>query len=178
MILFSLGEKALIFLAFVIAIVLFFAILNIFKKKKALDEVKQTLIEIAGESSVVKIDSKAFDFEMDYNNKKFLIKMIYHPTRNEININSKDYWQVNEGTVSSRKSGTQMQGVYDLVNFDLASNGYNKNDTQKLYVIYPSSRVLLKVINECEMEFIKPETDIYGCKVNNFTDLKENINKF
>lgn len=178
MILLSFGEKALIFVAIVVVLIGYFAISNVLKKKKALSEVKQTLIEIAGESSVVKVDSKVYDFEMDYNNKKFLIKMIYHPSRNEININSKSYWQVNEGSVSSRKSGVQMQGVYDLVNFDLASNGYNKSDTVKLYVIYPSSRVLLKVINECEMEFIKPETDIYGCKVNNFTDLKENINKF
>ena len=69
-----------------------------------------------------------------------------------------------------------MKGVYDLINFDLKNNNYPKN-TVKLYVIYPDSVSLLKVINECEMKFITPQIDIYGCKMNRFIDLEEKINE-
>ena len=113
---------------------------------------------------------------MNLDDKKYLIKMIYHPKSYEININSKKYWQVNRGIVSSRKSGEQMKKVYDLINFDLKENEYPKN-TIKLYVIYPFSKRLLKVINECEMIFIKPNTDIYGCRIINYNSLEEDIQK-
>ena len=146
-------------------------------KKKALNNIQEALITLAGSENVTYVKSKAYDFMVNYNEKTYLIKMIYHPARHEINVNAKDYWQVNKGVVSSRKTGEQMQGVYELINFDLKSNNFSKN-TVKLYVIYPSSRCLMKVLNECEMQFIKPKTDIYGTKMTNFTDLVDNFNEF
>lgn len=144
-------------------------------KKKALKNLNLTLTEIAGANNVKKIDkNKAFDYEIDYNNKKYLIKMIYHPSRCEINVNSANYWQINRGIVSSRKSGEQMKGVYDLLKYKPSDNGYAKN-TIKLYVIYPYSNRMMKVINECEMVFIKPNTDIYGTRLINYKNLKEDI---
>ena len=144
-------------------------------KKKALKNLNLSLEEIAGATNVKRVlKNKSFDFEMDYNNKKFLIKLIHHPSKCEININSANYWQINRGIVSSRKSGEQMKGVYDLLKFKLTDNGYAKN-TVKLYVIYPYSNRLMKVINECEMVFIKPNVDIYGCRVINYKDIKEDI---
>ena len=164
-------------LTLITLIIIIAIFINKNNRKKALNKIYLTLIQTAGLENVKRMKLKAFDFEMLYNNKIFLIKMIYHPSRHEINVNSKDYWQINRGVVSSRKSGEQMKGVYDLINYNLADNGYPKN-TIKLYVIYPSSKRMMKVINECEMKFIKPEMDIYGCRINNYTDLKENIDKF
>lgn len=150
---------------------------GIIKKAKAYKSLYNTLVEIAGNENVKEVKNKAFDYEVHFDDKTYLVKMIYHPNTYEININAIDYWQVNRGAVSSRKSGEKMSGVYDLINFDLEKNGYAKN-TIKLYVIYPFSRTLLKVLNECEYEFIKPHTDIYGCKLTNYRDLKDNFSKF
>jgi hypothetical protein len=147
--------------------------LNIFKNK-AYNKLYSKLIDISGINNIKRGTSKAFDYEINYNDKIYLIKMIYHPRSYEININAKSYWQVNRGVVSSRKTGEQMNNVYDLIEFDLTENNYPKN-TVKLYVIYPYSKALLKVINECEMVFIKPNTDIYGCKIVNFITLEEDI---
>lgn len=147
------------------------------KKNKGYNNIYNTLVEIAGEDNVSIVKSKAFDFEMNYNNKTFLIKMIYNPCSHEININARDYWQINRGVVSSRKSGEQMKNVYDLIEFKLDDEKYKKN-TIKLYVVYPDSRSLMKVINECEMQFVKPKTDIYGTKMTKYSKLKEEIDMF
>ena len=161
----------------ILLIVLTIVLIRVFSIKKALSELHLKLCNIAGcENVKVIIKNKAFDYEMQYNNKIYLIKLIYHPSRAEINVNSKNYWQINRGKVSSRKTGEQMKGVYDLINFNLTKNNYPKN-TVKLYVIYPDSISLLKVLNECEMQFITPKTDIYGTKINRFKDLEENINQ-
>ena len=161
----------------ILTIILIVVIIRQLNIKKARNLTQQKLINIAGESNVKRVlKNKTFDFEVTYKNKIYLIKMIYHPSRAEINVNSKRYWQINKGSVSSRKSGEQMKGVYDLINFNLIENNYPKN-TVKLYVIYPDSKVLLKVLNECEMEIIKPNTDIYGTKINRFIELEENFEK-
>jgi hypothetical protein len=152
-------------------------IINKVLKDKAYTNVYNTLCKLAGNDNVSRVKSKAFDFEVDFNNKKYLVKMIYNPGRHEINVNAKDYWQINKGVVSSRKSGEQMKNVYDLINFKIDGENYKKN-TIKLYVIYPDSIGLMKVINECEMEFVKPKTDIYGTKMTKYVNLEEEFKEF
>jgi hypothetical protein len=162
----------------ILLLVITIIIYRILNKRKAYLRLYNTLIDIASIDNVVEIKKcKAFDYEVKYKDKIYLIKMIYHPACYEINVNSKDYFQVNVGAVSSRKSGEKMNNVYDLMNFNLEENNYPKN-TVKLYVIYPYSKTLLKVLNECDYQFIKPNTNLYGCKMTNFTELKENFDLF
>ena len=157
-------------------IVLLFVIVSILNKKKAYTNLYNKLLSYTDKVEVVK-DNPAFDFKMDYNNKLFLVKLIYNPSCYEININAKHYWQRNEGVVYSRKKGEQMKGVYDLTFFDLKANNMPL-DTVKLYVIYPDSTRLMKVINECEMVMINPSVDIYGTRVEKYNLLDQNINKY
>ena len=165
------------FLIPVVLLIIAYIIYIKIKKSKAYMRLYSTLVGIAEIENVKQVRCKAFDYEVKYNEKTYLVKMIYHPGLYEINVNAKDYWQVNRGAVSSRKSGEKMDGVYDLINYKLEENGYSK-DTIKLYVIYPYSQTLLKVLNECEYEFIKPHTDIYGCQMTNDRDLIDKFSKF
>ena len=157
-------------------IILGYILLCYINKRKAYKNLHEKLLTISSSVEVVK-KNKAYDFKMNHNGKLFLIKLIYNPSCDEICINAKHYWQQNHGVVSSRKKGEQMKGVYDLIFLDLAQNNFPL-DTVKLYVIYPESQRLVKVINECEMIFIKPNVDIYGSRVNNYSDLEKNINEF
>lgn len=157
-------------------LVLIYLLICILNKKKAYNNLHNKLLSFTDKVEIVK-DNPAFDFKMDYNNKLFLIKLIYNPSCYEININAKHYWQRNEGVVSSRKKGEQMKGVYDLTFFDLKANNL-PSDTVKLYVIYPDCKRLMKVINECEMVMINPSVDIYGCSVDKYIELEKNIDKY
>ena len=44
----------------------------------------------------------------------------------------------------------------------------------KMYIIYPNARSLLMYINECEMKFVNPKTDVYGTRVVTFVDFSKN----
>lgn len=151
-------------------------VIKIVKKRNAYKNVRSILLQIAGFENVKLSNNKAFDYEMNYNDKIYLVKLIYNPKEYEINVNSKNYWQINKGIVSSRKTGEKLEGVYDLINFNVKENCY-EGKVVKLYVIYPNSKSLLKVINECEMEFIKPKTDIYGCKITTYYNIKKEIDE-
>ena len=75
----------------ILLMVITIVIIRINKIKKAHDRLYLKLIQIAGIENIKVIkNNKAFDFEMNYNNKLYLIKMIYHHSRAEINVNSKD----------------------------------------------------------------------------------------
>ena len=158
-------------------IILTILIIKQIRRKKAHENLFNKLCNIAGADNVkLVIKNKAFNFEMFYNERIYLVKLIYHPSKAEINVNNKLYWQINKGVVSSRKTGEKMEKVYDLILFDLEKNNFPLN-TIKLYVIYPNSVTLLKVLNECEMEFISPKTNIYGCRMLRYTDLEEKISE-
>ena len=47
-------------------------------------------------------------------------------------------------------------------------------DTVKLYIIYPNAKTLLIYVNECEMEFVSPKTDVYGTRIVTFVNLLQN----
>ena len=160
----------------VIVLIISIIIYNIMRKKLALKKIKETLEQCLCEVEEVK-KNKAFDFIAKKNGKTYLVKTVFFFCQDEINVNSKDYWQANHGAVSSRKKGEKVPNVYDLVNYDLKLNGYVEN-TIKLYVIYPQATTLMKVINECEMVMIKPNVDCHGAKLTNFTNLQRDFDLF
>lgn len=109
-----------------------------------------------------RIKNKAFDLILKKDGEEYYVKVIFNPREDEININSKYYFQINHGVVSSRKKGEKLEKVYDLIDL---------NQKNKIYVIYPGSKRLMKVINECEMIFIDDNTDIYGTKMYQFKNM-------
>lgn len=160
----------------IVLLILGYILLCVFNKKKAYKNLYSVLLKFSNNVEIIKGNS-AYDFKMEYNNKLFLIKLIYNPSGYEININAKHYWQRNQGVVTSRKQGEQMKGVYDLTFLNLKEHNFPSN-TVKLYVIYPDSKRLMKVINECEMVMINPSVDIYGCRVEKYINLEKNIDKY
>lgn len=148
-----------------IALFLFFIIRKIKAKKNIINKLNELNIGIVDVKK-----EKSFDIKITTKNKVILAKIIYHFNKAEINVNSKNYWQINRGVVSSRKKGEKMKNVYSLLQYDYKKNGYPK-DTIRLHIIYPSSVRLIKVLNECEMAFINENTDIYGTRIIPFNEI-------
>lgn len=65
-----------------------------------------------------------------------------------------------------------VEGVEPLMRLDLANT---QKKEHKLFIIYPNVTALLKVINECEMVFVYPDTDVYGAQVISYKKLEENL---
>ena len=57
---------------------------------------------------------------------------------------------------------TFVEDIEPLMRLEL-ENSIKKE--HKLFIIYPNVTALLKVINECEMAFVYPDTDVYGAQV-------------
>ena len=44
-------------------------------------------------------------------------------------------------------------------------------EIHKLFIVYPNARQLMRAVNECEYEFIYPETDVFGVNVITYNTL-------
>lgn len=115
---------------------------------------------------------KEFKPEYDYAFKTeeytYLIKVIPNMVNEEICVNNSVKWQLRRSF--NDESMRFVENVEGLMRLDCDSK------FKKLYIIYPNARSLLKYINECEMVFVNPDTDVYGANIVSFLQLKENPN--
>lgn len=112
----------------------------------------------------------AYDYYIENDNHRYFIKLINNPNNQEICVNNAIKWQLRNGL--HEKGFRFVEGVEQLMRMDVKNNG---KEIHKLFIIYPNSRALLKVINECEMVFVDPTTDIYGAKIITYKQLEEDF---
>lgn len=115
------------------------------------------------------VKKDAYDLVYEDDKRVIYVKIVYNPANREICVNNAIKWQLR--THGGSEEMSFVEGIEALMRMDVKQKEkYNK----KVYIVYPSARALLKVINECEMVFIYPETDVYGTYILSYNDLKEN----
>ncbi len=117
---------------------------------------------------------KIYDYLVDTKDFVYCIKVIYNFNNLEISVNNKNYWQLNDKVISSKKSGTKLEGIYDLVNDEKLK--FDKPH-KKVYLVYPNSKILVRAVNESELAFIHPNTDCFGVNLIKFTELDDLFKK-
>ncbi len=165
----DLVKYGIIFLvAIVTGIILTVIIFNLIKKNnenKMYDDVYfllQSLIpddETKDSFKIEKNSSNDFDYIFQTPNYTYYIKIIKNFGSHEICINNATKWQIRKSL--NDNSMNFVENVEGLMRLDVDDTKKKK----KLYIIYPNARSLLKYINECEMVFVKPNTDVYGTNV-------------
>ena len=110
-----------------------------------------------------------YDYILKTKNFTYYIKLIQNNNLNEITVQSSVKWQI-------RKSPKHTIYISDIEEFmRLRIPDENNKVSKKIALIYPDSKSLLRYINECELEFITPDTDVYGCNVVTYKQLYENL---
>ena len=118
---------------------------------------------------IKKNDTSTFDYTFETPRVVYYIKIIPNLLNEEICVNNSVKWQLRRSF--NDETLRFVEEVDGLMRMEINSSKNHK----KLYIIYPNSRALLKVINECEMVFITPETDIYGANIITFKQLEDNF---
>ena len=111
-------------------------------------------------------NEKAYDYTFKTPTSIFYIKIVPNFSNYEICINNSVKWQIRKSFGDD--SLNFVEGVEDLMRME-----FSEKNAKKLYIIYPNAKALLKYINECEMVFVRPETDVYGTNVIPYVALKE-----
>ncbi len=109
---------------------------------------------------------KAYDYTFKTPTSIFYIKVVPNFSNYEICINNSVKWQIRKSFGDD--SLNFVEGVENLMRME-----FSEKNAKKLYIIYPNAKALLKYINECEMVFVKPETNIYGASVISYQAIKD-----
>ena len=129
--------------AFGLAIYIIFVVLS----KKKLELIKRKTTSSLEEYGDIRIEGKKTFFKTTKRNYQVLF--CYVSGNGELTINSRTMWEI-------INSGTSQ--VIDQTNF-LASND------PKIVIIYPSTHVIKRYINENEMVFVKPTDYFYDMHI-------------
>ncbi len=167
----------------IVFLIIFFNQLNKNRIKKMFKDVEDVLTEIVMQdkdnSELIKIeyDTKkenrhAYDFILRTKSFSYYIKVVDNHSGYEICVNNSVKWQIRKSF--NDESMNFVPDIEELMRMELPKE-FDEKIPKKLYIIYPGARSLLRYINECEMEFVHPTTDVYGTNIITFSDLKENI---
>ncbi len=114
------------------------------------------------------LQKSLYDFVLRTKNYVYYIKLIPNNNLNEITVQSSVKWQMRK----SMKSTIYISDIEEFMRLRLTDEG---KISKKIVLIYPDSKSLLRYINDCELEFITPDTDVYGCNVVTYKQLSENL---
>jgi len=113
-----------------------------------------------------------YDFVLKTEGYVYYIKVVDNHSGYEICVNNSVKWQIRK--TFADESMNFVSDIEELMRMELPREDSTRIP-KKLYIVYPGARSLLRYINECEMEFVHPTTDVYGTNIITFNDLKENI---
>ena len=136
---------------------------NVYKVLKNIQE------NIDGDSRILRCYTKTHDYYFETPTKKYYIKIVNNPGNHEICVNNALKWQLRKSLGDDRMYF--VEGIEPLMRMEIEPS---PKETKKIYIIYPNARSLLKYINECEMIFINPTTDVYGTNIITYADFSEN----
>lgn len=163
-----------VLLIILVAFVLTMSFINKNKIKKMYSDVEDVIKHSIPENdegyNIIRNNEKTYDYQFITPKCDYYIKVIPNFGNEEICINNPLKWQLrksfNDDTMRF------VPDVEPLLRLDIPSSG---KAIKKLYLIYPNTKSLLKYINECEMIFVQPTTDVGGSNVVTYINLKEHI---
>lgn len=155
-----------IIIIIVIAIIALFVVVLIFTKnaniKSSIEENFYTKIKELG-YEIKDVEFKCYNQIIKNNNVTFLVKLIKIPEYAEIQINNKVTWEIKYGAGNTPgKAQPYKKMLKDISEF---MNLETKENEIKLVIATPSPKKIVKYINECEIVFVTPYTDVYGTRL-------------
>ncbi len=84
--------------------------------------------------------------------------------------------EINDAPKNKKKAKKEEEMTFSDLELDIEGKKEEKQYMKniKMYIVYPNARSLLMYINECEMKFVNPNTDVYGTRVVTFQELEKN----
>ena len=110
-----------------------------------------------------------YDYVLTTTDYEYYIKIIPNYNLNEITINSSVKWYVRKDA----KKGFYLTDIESFIRLNIEPQ--NKKIAKKIILVYTDSNSLLRYINDCELEFITPKSDVYGCSIITYKQFTEHL---
>lgn len=147
----------------IIAISIIKSILPVIRRNKLIEKLENYLKRTNKEYKFKVLKNDIYDIDLVINENNFVIKIVIVPEYSEIQINSKETWEVKYGAGNTPgKVQPHKRYLNEVSSFQKTNFPDNKI---KLILISPKPKKIVKYINECEIVFVNPSTDVYGSRI-------------
>ncbi len=145
--------------------------INYHKDKLVHIEIEEFLAEKKIE--YIKEKNKNYDFIMKTKDRTYYVALVKIPSNSSVTINNKTTWCLRFGGSRKGRSYPNKRFLNEVEPF-LRMRLPNDSDL-KIVILYPSTEVILKYMNESEICEIHPSDTPYGNKVIGFDKFKSNF---
>ena len=153
-------------LTIVLIIIIFFIISSFMPKiktKKVYEELQDYLKKSNLKYSIEKVKNDIFDVKLYINSNLYYIKFLNVPTYSEIQINNKTTWELKYGAKDHPgKAQPHKRYLSEISSFLGTDFGDNIN---KIIIVFPKPKKIVKYINESEIIFVNSKTNLYGTRI-------------
>lgn len=165
---------ALVLLIFITALIIIVTKIILSNRKKKMFLAVEALLNdyVKADTLYARLEKSSvqeYDYILTLKNIKIYIMVIPNFHMGEICINAPTKWQFRK---TYKDEGVHFVPRVDrLMRFEPPLEAGMR--VKRLYIVYPTSKSLLRYINECEMEFVRPQTDLNGTSVITYSELCE-----
>lgn len=154
----------------IIVTFIFFLITPSKHQKGVISALKEYLTTNNIEFELTESNNKLYNYNLKVNNKTYLLKLVNLPSHSEVQINNFNTWEVKYGAGDTPGKPQPYKRYLNELRPFLSYQ--TKDNEQRLIILTPKAKKIVKYINECEIVFVKSETGVYGSKVINEYDYK------
>ena len=131
--------------------------------------------------TLIKEKNKPYDYTLIIDETTYLLKTVSIPSFALVQINNKNTWEVKYG--AGEAIGKAQPYSKYLSNIQDFMRHKAKENEIKVAILIPKAKEIVMYINECEVEFVTPNTNVYGTRIINTGDYslfkknEENVEK-
>lgn len=145
-----------------VLIILFFVMMVLIPKIKY-NKAKKILLTYP---FIKEVKKKKYNFVMETNTKKYLIKVIDIPSNSMITINSKETWKLSWGGSKNDLGRAYPNDKYlDELKPFLTMPLKDETNTMKIVLLIPGTEKIVRYLNESELEVVTFTNTPYGYKI-------------
>ena len=136
-------------------------------KNKAIRLIKKAALNNKKNVHIIKNKNEGCSFSIKVDEKTYNAKVLMSPKNCDLQINNIDTWVC---YIKASSDSMKTKLVNNLSRF------MNSSLDNRIVILSKKAKTIKKVINECEMIMVKPETDVYKINIINFDKIGEFIN--
>ena len=152
----------IIIIVLIVLGILIFVFAKSEKNKSTIEETFYNKIKELG-YEVTDVEYKCYNQIIKNEQVTFIVKTIKIPEYAEIQINNKVTWEIKYGAGNTPGKAQpykkMLKDISEFMNLKVQENEI------KLVIATPQPKKIVKYINECEIVFVTPYTDVYGTRL-------------
>lgn len=144
--------------------IIFILILPTIKQNILKKNISNQAIKSNKKCEIIKASVDGISFVLKTENKTYNVKVLSVPKNCDLQVNNIDTWMIYKKSFGS--------GTLSCKEIDNMTSFMKSSLENRIVILSSKAKTIKKVINECEMIMVKPDTNIYGVNIINFDQIE------